>query len=490
MTVTLKFMAILMMIAVVLVSGCGDNTTPRGEITSIVIYDENGATGGSVPLDSDAYAEGETVTVLSNSGDLLRTGYTFIGWNTESDGSGDTFNERQTFAMDSEDVVLFALWTANPTWTVTYHGNGATDGSVPATSVNYEEGQTISVLGNTGSLEQTGYTFNGWNTSSDGSGTSYYVGNTLSMGTENIILYASWTEVIPTEGETIADHTIAKESVLRRIPESALTAARNTLHILYCGTSHSTQVMTGMKGLEQYKDGDDTRFAFSYNGVPVAGKLDIHYNGASGTDLSNDGVDENGHTAYFRGTVAYLDNGSYADVNVVMWSWCSIEGHNVQTYLSNFDELSTMYRAGGSKGRTSDNAVTFVWMTGYARGSDGDDPDAAHSPYNNHKAIVDHCRANGYFCLDYWSQDVYDYGDDSYNPYESGNDNVQHYNYQNSEDIIEGVDWFPCRNWTSGDIVYPAHTNEGSHPQYITGNRRAYAAWWIWARIAGWDGSF
>ncbi len=200
-------------------------------------------------------------------------------------------------------------------------------------------------------------------------------------------------------------------------------------------------------------------------------------------DLSGDGVDGNGNTAYFRGTVHYLD--THPETNVVMWSWCSIEGHNAQIYLNNFDELTAMYRAGGTKGRTAVNAVTFVWMTGYARGSHGDEaatePGAARSPYNNHKDIVEHCRANGYFCLDYWSQDVYDYGDDTYKPYESGNNNVQHAAWQQSHN--EGVDWFYTRNWSGGGITYPAHTT-----QYITGNRRAYAAWWIWARVAGWDG--
>lgn len=281
--------------------------------------------------------------------------------------------------------------------------------------------------------------------------------------------------------QTIADYTVAKESVLRAIPSQYIDAAKDDLHILYCGTSHSTQVLVGMRGLMDYKAGDDVLFAFSFDGSPGAGELDIDYGAALGTDLSHDSTDGSGHTDYFTGTVTYLDNNP--DCNVVMWSWCSIEGHDVEIYLSNFDELVAMYEAGGSKGRTEENEVTFVWMTGYARGGDGDTPESPYieSPFQNRERIVNHCIANGYFCLDYWTQDCYDYGDDTYNPDESGNTNMMHLAYQDSHAL--GEDWFQCRSYSDGSVELPAHANN-----HITGNRRAYAAWWIWARIAGWNG--
>lgn len=287
--------------------------------------------------------------------------------------------------------------------------------------------------------------------------------------------------------EYIADYKVARESVLRGIPVRFIEAAKSNLHIMYCGTSHSSQTVDGMRGLMQYKTGDNTLFAVTFNGVPVAGSLDIHYRPSgpyTASDLSHDSVDAQGKTQYYYRTIEYLDNPAYADVNVVMWSWCSIDGHDVQVYLDNFQALINMYRAGGSKGRTAANAVRFVFMTGYASGGYGDTPEPPyiHSPYQNHKRIVDFCKANGYFCLDYWSQDTYEYETDAYKPTEDGNDNVQHKAYTDSHTV--GVDWFQCRDYGSGSVSLPAHAN-----QHLTGNRRAYGAWWIWARLAGWNGS-
>jgi len=295
--------------------------------------------------------------------------------------------------------------------------------------------------------------------------------------------------------EFIADYKVAKESILRSIPVEYINLAKNNLHIMYCGTSHSSQTADGMRGLMEYKTGDDSLFAVTFNGNSVSGSLDIDYRPGSpidvysASDLSHDSLDNNDHTAYFRRTVEYLDHSQHSDVNVVMWSWCSIEGHDVQIYLDNFAELISIYSAGGSKGRTVANEVKFVFMTGYARGNDGDtaEPPYIESPYQNHKRIVDFCRTNNYYCLDYWSQDTYEYETDTYKPTESGNYNVQHRAYSDSHD--EGLYWFATRSYSNGNVKWPAHCDSTSTRQHITSNRRAYAAWWIWARLAGWSGN-
>ncbi|WP_281384869.1 InlB B-repeat-containing protein [Cohnella nanjingensis] len=155
-----------------------------------VAYDGNGSTGGSAPaVESHDYNTG--VTVPGNPGQLIKTGYTFAGWNTKADGSGTAYAAAATFTMPAEDVTLFATWSIN-SYKVAYDGNGSTGGSVPA-DMRHDYDTTVAVLGNNGSLVKTGYTFAGWNTKADESGTSYAEADTFTIGAEDVTLYAKWT---------------------------------------------------------------------------------------------------------------------------------------------------------------------------------------------------------------------------------------------------------------------------------------------------------
>lgn len=77
---------------------------------------------------------------------------------------------------------------------VTYDGNGNDGGSVPTDSNYYASGETVTVLGNTGTLTKDGYTWSCWNTQADGGGTDYDADETFEMPAEAETLYAQWTE--------------------------------------------------------------------------------------------------------------------------------------------------------------------------------------------------------------------------------------------------------------------------------------------------------
>ena len=86
--------------------------------------------------------------------------------------------------------------TLTITYSVAYNSNGSTSGSVPTDAAHYTSGQTVTVLGNTGILKKTGYSFGGWTNSQDA---LVYQGNDpFIMGTANVILTAKWNMSQPT----------------------------------------------------------------------------------------------------------------------------------------------------------------------------------------------------------------------------------------------------------------------------------------------------
>ena len=168
-------------------------TVTTAVTTGMVSYRGNGSDGGTVPLDSNTYSQSATVTVLGNTGNLTRVGYNFAGWNTAANGTGTNYAAGSTFAMGASGAILYAKWTAVPTYTVTYNGNSNTSGSVPFDQTK-TDGVNLTLATNLGTLARTNYTFGGWNTAADGTGTNYAVGAAYN-GNANMTLFAKWNPV-------------------------------------------------------------------------------------------------------------------------------------------------------------------------------------------------------------------------------------------------------------------------------------------------------
>jgi len=161
----------------------------------------------------------------------------------------------------------------------------------------------------------------------------------------------------------------------------------STLHIVYQHTSHGSQLVTGMDALAAFPDFDG-RYAWDDGGATPARSTWT-------TSASRGGPrPERGRLrrcrrrhAVGRGTRALLDDPANAHVNVVMWSWCSINGHDAQRYVDNMEKLVAEYPD-----------VTFVFMTGHSEGQGEDStPNGIH--YNN-ELIRRHCREHGRWLFD------------------------------------------------------------------------------------------
>ena len=106
---------------------------------------------------------------------------TFAGWFTAASGGGTQFTAT---TIVTGPITVYAYWTTNPVYTVTYDSQGGT--AVGAQQV--VSGGTAGALpaNPTGS----GYTFGGWWTATSGGGTQFLASTTV---TGNITVYAKWT---------------------------------------------------------------------------------------------------------------------------------------------------------------------------------------------------------------------------------------------------------------------------------------------------------
>ena len=157
-----------------------------------VTYNNNGATGNaqrdSSDVTSDTYITEDSPISLPGVGTLLRSGYTFGGWNTSAAGTGTNRVEDDLYTTVS-DVIFYAKW--NPvTYSITYNGNTSNGGTTPAVG-GYTTGQTSPYVVVSNTFTKTSNVFGGWNTASNGTGTSYSPGSSITT-LVNLVLYAVW----------------------------------------------------------------------------------------------------------------------------------------------------------------------------------------------------------------------------------------------------------------------------------------------------------
>ena len=257
----------------------------------------------------------------------------------------------------------------------------------------------------------------------------------------------------------IADHACID---LDAIPAEWITNAKENLHIAYGHTSHGSQITTGMVGLVDFR-GD----MYAYNSGGNGGALDLRdtpFSGAS--DLGNPD-----RTSWESATRDYLD--AHPEVNVIMWSWCGqadTTSENIDLYLSLMAGLEEDYPD-----------VQFVYMTGHLNGTG-----LEGNLHLRNEQIREYCRAHSKILFDFADIESYDpdgvyYGDRYANDackYDSnGNGSIDDSDSNWAQDWqashTAGVDWYDCSS---------------AHSEAINANMKAYAAWWLWARLAGWDG--
>jgi len=266
------------------------------------------------------------------------------------------------------------------------------------------------------------------------------------------------------EQALIVDHTCTD---ITQIPVSAISQTKDRLHIAYGHTSHGSQITSGMSGLVDFANGGGKGLTlpydiFAWNNGGTDGALDLH-DYAMGGDVGY-------YPQWLNNTRSYLDDPRFMDVNVVMWSWC---GQVDSKYAQ--DRLLTEYLDPMEQLEADYPHVTFVYMTGHVDHNDDANNKAAN------QVIRDYCEARNKVLFDFADIESHD-PDAIYYPYP--HDNCDYYSSLNGSRLgnwadqwqdshTEGIDWYSCSS---------------AHSRALNANQKAYAAWWLFARLGGWPG--
>ena len=254
--------------------------------------------------------------------------------------------------------------------------------------------------------------------------------------------------------DMIIDHRCTN---IETIPAEWITSAKQKLHIAYGHTSHGSQLTDGMTGLVGFLGSE-----YSWNNGGTGGALDLHDYAMPGDLGAPD------RTSWAASTRTYL--AANTDVNVIIWSWCgevsTATEADIQTYLDLMEGLENDF-----------TDVKFVYMTGHLDGTG-----LAGNLHLRNEQIRNYCETNNKILFDFADIECYNpdgdyFGDKSPNDacaYDTNNDGTLDGNWaiewQNAH--TEGTDWYSCSS---------------AHSQPLNANQKAYAAWWLWSRLAGWE---
>lgn len=165
-------------------------TAEKTANTYTVVFNENTGTG---KMTNQQFTYDVEQSITPNS--FTKTGYTFESWNTQEDGTGTKYEDKQIVknltGTPNGTVNLYAQWKPNE-YLVIFNSNGG-NGTMEPQTLKYDDVQEL--LEN--KFTKDGYTFTGWNLAQDGTDTSYankeQVLNLTSENGGRIELYAQWS---------------------------------------------------------------------------------------------------------------------------------------------------------------------------------------------------------------------------------------------------------------------------------------------------------
>lgn len=265
-------------------------------------------------------------------------------------------------------------------------------------------------------------------------------------GISFLIILALGMVSISSADPIIIDHTTTN---LSQIPDSWIIKVQKNIKVYFGHTSHGMQITNGLLDIEAQN---------SFYSVAIPQWTLPNEPGALCIYDRSDTYDPGD---FFPTVDDKLSE--YPEINVVMYAWCGQPGSSgdweslLNSYITTVNSLENKYPN-----------VTFVYMTGHAQEADC----AGCSRHRFNEALRTYCRQNNKVLYDFGDLDVWYNGDLS---------------------TYLSPSWCACAgqniprehpHWGGGNDSNPC-----GHALEVSCVNKGYAAWWLFARIAGWNPS-